>query len=346
MGNYLCVKCQKEKTVNLSMVCNTCDKVMFEKAMKSCEENDNISIYTEERLYEYPLFDDDFERVPSIKGNLKSLDEYEQYIDNMDYFIRNKKLIEEDFFFRLEEEIGKEKAEYFCYLISNYWYDSNKREHSKKIKELKYSIDKYLTNNNFVVNHIEENISEGMITSEDIEKILNINNDIFYLYLENWIEKHPLSYEKNTSNIFFLRGINSDKLVKPYKEKDYINSYTLSQSITEQFSDMGNKKNIIISGEYGLFYNRILFFSPCIPKPNKNELLVKLKNLTWNKELRTLTLRDWQYQYNELSNKFNYPEQLEIGIIPHTSEINFQEIEFFGGVIGYKLNDKNLSTVY
>lgn len=307
MKNYLCVMCQKKNTDNLSMVCNNCDKSMFEKGMKFFKENDNVSKYTEERLYEDLLFCDDFERVPSIKGELKLLQKDEVYLDDMNYFIRNKKLMEEDFFTRLEDKIGTIKAKYFCHLISHYWYDSNKREHSKKIKELKYSINKYLTNNNFVKNHIEENISEGMITSKDIEKILNINTEIFNLYLENWIEEHPLSHEKNTSNVFFLRGINFDKLPKPYKEKDSISSYTLSQSITEQFSDMGDKSNIIVSGEYGLFYNRILFFSPCIPIPNED-----------------------------------YPEQLEIGIIPHTSELYSQEIEYFGNVIGYKLNDRKL----
>lgn len=307
MGSYICVICQENTTNNLSMVCSGCDDILFKRGMKFFEENDNISKYTEERLYEDLLLDDQILRIESVVGSKKSLDKDEEYIDKMSFFIKNKKLMEKDFIERLANEIGEKKAIYFCDLIRNYWYDEGKRKSSKKIKGLKNSINKFLKTNIFVVEHeIEEKSKISLISEEDIGKILDINRDLFNLYLEDWIEEHPLNHEKNTSNIFFLRGLNLDKLIKPYKEKDYINSYTLSLSMAEQFSDMGNDRNIIISGEYGLFYKRILFFSPFIPKPDNDK---------------------------------EYPEQLEIGIIPHTSEVSFEEKEYLGGVRGYKLYD-------
>ena len=336
MGSYLCVMCEKTMTDNPSIVCNSCDDIMFKKGMKFYEEYDNNSIYMEERLYESDPLDNDIDRNPSIKNTKKSLDEYEEYIDKMSFFIENKKLMEDDFISRLENEIGRDKAVYFCDLIRNYWYDGSKRKSSKKIKELKHSINKYLGTYSFVIdNEIEKNIQQSLITHEDIGKILDINAELFNLYLEDWIDKHPFSYEKNTSNIFFLRGLNLDsKLIEPYKEKDYINSYTLSLSMAEQFSDMGNDENVIVSGEYGLFYKRILFFSPFIPKPD----LAKLKKFKFTSSSKSLTLQDFDYHRIELCKKI-YPEQLEIGIIPHVFKINFEEKEYLGGVRGYKLYD-------
>lgn len=306
MESYLCVICEERNTNNLARLCNTCADFMSEKAMKFYDEFDSPSKYTEERLNESDPLDNYIDRVSSIIGSKKALDEYELFIDKMDFFIKNKKQMEDDFREILTDEIGEDKAIYFCNLIRNYWYDGNKRVSSKEIKKLKYSINKYLGTNCFVLeNKIEKKIKESCITHKDIGKILKINENLFHRYLEDWIEQHPLSHKKSTSNTFFSRGLNLGfKLSNPYKEKDYINSYSLSYSMVEQFSDMGNNTNVIVSGEYGLFYQRILFFSPFIPKPDKDK---------------------------------KYPEQLEIGVIPHTNKIYFEEKKYLGGVVGYKL---------
>ena len=117
----------------------------------------------------------------------------------------------------------------------------------------------------------KKNIS---INVHDIAKILGLNNELFDFYLQKWIsEEHPKGEQISTENIYFRKGLINKNLEQIYSDKNYINSYTLSRTVSEQFATMtsdSNKKNI--NTEYGLFQDRILFFTPFIKGIEKTQI--------------------------------------------------------------------------
>lgn len=59
---------------------------------------------------------------------------------------------------------------------------------------------------------------------------------------------------------------------RPYREWDYLNSYSLAVSVSEKFSLPSKQKvgttsdvRTLVSGDWRLFQDRVLFFSPFIP---------------------------------------------------------------------------------
>jgi len=58
------------------------------------------------------------------------------------------------------------------------------------------------------------------------------------------------------------RGVSIKKghilATKEYKEKNFLSSYSFSVCVAEQFALMGFQDHALISGELGLFDNRIL----------------------------------------------------------------------------------------
>jgi hypothetical protein len=59
----------------------------------------------------------------------------------------------------------------------------------------------------------------------------------------------------------------------PYREWDFINSYSIAFSAPEKFSQMMNgRKPAILNGDLAIFDGRMLFFSPFIPGMDVGQL--------------------------------------------------------------------------
>jgi hypothetical protein len=207
---------------------------------------------------------------------LATIDPDENDYDNLDYFTEpiNKKKLEDEFFNELAERIGKEKTELFCKLISEYWYDGRTRRiKSDPMLKLQRSIQNYLLEyrkvtsieNIQVINQISSDL-EYSFEDDEINEILSLNREMTDHNLQNWLEGHANYLEMGMGDIYFRRGIYLDKEpTNPYQEWLYINSYSLSFSVTEKFvQERGNKTPIIFNTNYANLRDRILFFSPFI----------------------------------------------------------------------------------
>jgi hypothetical protein len=82
--------------------------------------------------------------------------------------------------------------------------------------------------------------------------------------------RRPGSERISSDDIFLRRGLSlaaplDEKI--PYREWDYINSYSIAFSAPEKFAQMQTSRiAAMVNGDLGLFQGRILFFSPFIPK--------------------------------------------------------------------------------
>ena len=240
------------------------------------------------------------------------VDKAEESFDNLIYFTEpnNKKKIEDEFFSKLIKIVGKDKAELFCELIRDYWYDGRtKRLKSPEILALKKSIQNYLleyrkvTNveNIRVINQVQTNIAHSF-EDDEIEAILNLNMRMLEWHLTEWLSSHPNFIEMSSNDIYFRRGIYlNSRPDKTYNEWLYINSYSLAFTVSEKFVGYKKKKiPIILNMNFGDLRERILFFSPFI--------------------------------------KGMPPFQLEAGIIPHYYDLETEYQGTFGGIEEYLLH--------
>jgi hypothetical protein len=214
-------------------------------------------------------------RTPDKKG-IKLVDGSEIDADVLSYFIDNKAALEKEFLQDLINEIGKVKAELFCNVISSDWYDGKGLRNGARVSGIKLGIKQYLTHvisntidlSDLIQNH-EIAKHTQLFSGCEIEKILTINFQMMMEHIEAWKAQHPNSDWLSTDDIFLRRGLSLDNEIdteKPYREWDYINSYSIAFSAPEMFAQMQKDKlSALINGDIGLFGERILFFSPFIP---------------------------------------------------------------------------------
>ena len=117
---------------------------------------------------------------------------------------------------------------------------------------------------------------EPLISVEGIAAILTVNDQMMYRHIEEWKRNHPNYDNLNNNDIFLRRGLSLDRKLdtsQPYREWDFLNSYSIAFSAPEKFSQMmKGKTSAIVNAELALFEGRILFFSPFIPGMNVGQL--------------------------------------------------------------------------
>lgn len=199
----------------------------------------------------------------------------EMVADALFYFTENKEQLENEFKSDLIELIGERKASRFFKIISTYWFDGRAKRFSPAVQGLKSSVAAYLQES-FNVDPTALVVDKDVrlprpffFGSNDIRKILNLNHQMLYKHLQEWMDQHPNSSWLSRGEIYFRRGIGLQKAWpdgSAYIEWDFINSYTLSISASEQFAMSGRKPGpTIVASDCDYFNNRVLFFSPFIP---------------------------------------------------------------------------------
>jgi len=94
--------------------------------------------------------------------------------------------------------------------------------------------------------------------------ILIINHQMLFQYIYELKKNYPKSLESSDSNVFFWRGlILADWYQDDFcKESDFLNSYCIALSVTENSAQMQKGNNlVIIKANIYLFAVRLLFFS-------------------------------------------------------------------------------------
>jgi hypothetical protein len=212
------------------------------------------------------------------------VDNSEMIADSLEYFVTNKKTMENEFFYDLCKVIGKSDAQIFCEVISKDWYLGKGHSNDFRVEKLKASISIYLSSlydstsglELLVKNPTLSTNIEPLLSAQQIFEILTLNDQMMFRYIEEWKSNHCNSYSISTDDIFLRRGLSLDGEINTsdgYKEWDYINSYSLSFSAPEKFTQIKNGNiRVIINGDLELFSNRMLFFSPFIPGMDVKQL--------------------------------------------------------------------------
>jgi hypothetical protein len=218
--------------------------------------------------------DQDIRRAQNIPRTIKTVDENELRLDNLEYFVKREKAMADDFIRELKNRISKKKAELFCTVIRNYWTDGYRFKNGSEVEQLLVSIRDYLLS--FITTK-KEPVQEPKPFTEppsfniiEIHKILNINGEMLYQYLHEWMEGHPEYLDMAFGDVFCRRGLYLPKMLPEgddYFEYAYLNSYSLAASAPEKFAQIDEPVfPTIVSTRYENISNRILFFGPFIPE--------------------------------------------------------------------------------
>jgi hypothetical protein len=224
--------------------------------------------------------DQEVDRAVNIKGVRKEADAAEIAADNLEYFARNKVTMEADFVGNLAEQITKEKADLFCNTISQFWSDGYQVRNGTPMQQLLASVRDYLlsfldTPKPFVQQ--DAKLTEpANFSIFDIQAILDLNKEMLYQYLHEWMRGHPNYLELTLGDLYCRRGLYLDSLIdagNEYTEYAYINSYSLTTSVPEKFAQIKETDYpSIIHTRYERIRERILFFGPFIPGMPDNQL--------------------------------------------------------------------------
>lgn len=222
-------------------------------------------------------------RSPSNQG-IKLVDGSELSSDALDYFTMNTKSFREEFERELEEKISPEEFQIFCEVISKEWFDGKRLREKGRPYRLKRSVHDYLQTvhgSSFSVQslvQVQEDILhvEPLLSAEAIKAILSANDYLLHQFLEEWKREHPNCNELTNGDIFLRRGLALQSELDtsvPYREWDYINSYSIAFSAPEKFSQAGQGLiPAIVNAELSLFQGRVLFFSPFVPGMDVRQL--------------------------------------------------------------------------
>jgi hypothetical protein len=214
---------------------------------------------------------------------IKLVDGSEIEADSLDYFFDNKADMEHEFYSELMSKVGQNKADWFCEVIANDWYDGKGARNGPGVQSLKLSVKRYLECilsgrdiTSIVINDAVNSSASLFLDERDIAGILTINDQMMVSHIEAWKAHHRNSPWISNDDIFLRRGLSLDNPLDesiPYREWDYINSYSIAFSAPEKFSQMQTGKiPALINGDLDLFKGRILFFSPFVPNMKVGQL--------------------------------------------------------------------------
>lgn len=244
-------------------------------------QNESSELIKERMLEAIHFEDTDIER---INDNLQSIavNDKELQSDALLYFYENKKIFQDEFINELEQSgVSSEEYAIYCGVVAKEWITGRPFD---GVVRLKKSVHDYLQEvfpsiqlNTAVQSSIHEldNI-KPLISTITLSKILSINYQMLYEHLENWKALHPNRDNISNGDIFLRRGLQLNtnlNIPNPYVEQDFISSYSIALTIAEQFSKFNKPKfPVHINGDWGLFEQRVLFFSPFIPNMEVQEL--------------------------------------------------------------------------
>lgn len=217
--------------------------------------------------------DEDIRRAKNIPRTTKTVDDNELFLDNLEYFVKKKQAMADDFLRELKNRISKKKAELFCTVIRDYWSDGYRFRKGSEVERLLVSIRDYLLSFNPGSGEPVQNpkpfTEPPSFTNIEIQKILNINSELLYQYLHEWMEGHPEYLDMGFGDVFCRRGLYLPEMLPEgddYFEYAYLNSYSLAASAPEKFAQIDKPVfPTIVSTRYENISTRILFFSPFIP---------------------------------------------------------------------------------
>jgi hypothetical protein len=218
-------------------------------------------------------------RSPNTEA-MKFVDASELEIDLLKYFTENKEAFRDEFTKELENKLPEGVFKIFCEVLAEEWFDGKSKRQDGRCRRLKRSIHDYLCtltsrDAQFVQTDDLPADVEPLVAAEDIAAILTVNDQMIYRHVEEWKQNHPNSDSISDSDVFLRRGlaiVGELDTSELYRERDFINSYSIAFSAPEKFSQIRKLTPVLVNGEITLFANRVLFFSPFIPGMDASQL--------------------------------------------------------------------------
>ncbi len=215
------------------------------------------------------------------------VDHSELQSDALDFFSANALSMSSSFESELSNDIGTADATIFLETIAVDWY--KKPRDAGRSLQLKRSIYEYLQTissgvsaRTFVQVGFRLDGVAPLLQAFKIGRILRLTECFLEKHLHEWIDKHPEGLFTGSDEVYFRRGLSLQEPVdtaQPYWEWDYLNSYSLAVSVSEKFSLPTKKKvgtasdvRALVSGDWRLFQDRVLFFAPFIPTMDPYQL--------------------------------------------------------------------------
>ncbi len=218
----------------------------------------------------------DLSSEPGSKG-FKEISELEYDHGIFEYFDHNRPEMESEFRDFFYEEIGKAKYASFVNTIANVWTLGHKGRKNSLVQSLIQSVYNFLSSrnlepNDYILGDFESGVHSPMFTNEEMIKLLLINAKLLEHYLTEYCYQVS-SLEETTSftkdDLWVHRGLFLDKewgIGDQYTEKDFLNSYALSISISEKFSKIDqNKVPSIVSWNVDDIINQVIAFYAFTP---------------------------------------------------------------------------------
>ncbi len=214
---------------------------------------------------------------------IKMVDGSELEADALSYFSDGIDEFRKEFSSELLERISCHELDLFCSVIAEEWFDGKRLRENGNPRRLKRSVYDYLSRVSGITKpaefiQVRESLSgvEPLISAEAVAAILTVNDQMIYRHVEAWKEQHPNANHLSSNDVFFRRGLALKAPLdtsEPYREWDFINSYSIAFSAPEQFSQMmKGRAPAVVNGDMALFEGRILFFSPFIPGMDVGQL--------------------------------------------------------------------------
>jgi hypothetical protein len=223
------------------------------------------------------------ERSPNNE-KIKLVDGTELSADALNYFTANKENFRAEFTEDLRGRLSHAEFQVFCEVVAKEWFDGKRLRQEGRSRRLKRSVYDYLrliTSSSAGPSQLVQSLDlptdvEPLITAEGIAAILTVNDQMIHRHVEQWKQIHPNYDTLSNSDVFLRRGLALDQELDtnvPYREWDFINSYSIAFSAPEKFSQMMNgRKPAILNGDLAIFDGRMLFFSPFIPGMDVGQL--------------------------------------------------------------------------
>ncbi|OAZ93489.1 hypothetical protein [Halomonas sp. G11] len=207
---------------------------------------------------------------------IKMVDGSELEADVLSYFSDGIDEFRKEFSSELLERISCHELDLFCSVIAEEWFDGKRLRENGNPRRLKRSVYDYLSRVSGITKpaefiQVRESLSgvEPLISAEAVAAILTVNDQMIYRHVEAWKQQHPNASHLSSNDVFFRRGLALKAPLntsEPYREWDFINSYSIAFSAPEQFSQMmEGRAPAVVNGDMALFEGRILFFSPFVP---------------------------------------------------------------------------------
>lgn len=215
---------------------------------------------------------------------IKFVDGTELNADALNYFTKNKENFRAEFTEDLRGRLSHAEFQVFCEVVAKEWFDGKRLRQEGRSRRLKRSVYDYLcliTNSSPAPGQFVQSLElptdvEPLITAEGIAAILTVNDQMIHRHVEQWKQIHPNYDTLSNGDVFLRRGLALDKEIDtntPYREWDFINSYSIAFSAPEKFSQMTEgRKPAILNGDLAVFDGRMLFFSPFIPGMDVGQL--------------------------------------------------------------------------